>query len=41
MILGTFNAVLVVKITPEDSEIDLRVITSIWENLALFGGVDL
>ena len=32
MILGTFNAVLVVKMTPEDGEIDLRVI---WENLAL------
>ena len=26
MILGTFNAVLVVKMTPEDGEIDLRVI---------------
>ena len=37
MILGTFNAVLVVKMTPEDGEIDLRVMGE----FSSMGGVEL
>ena len=39
MILGTFNAVLVVKMTPEDGEIDLRVIYM--GEFSSMGGVEL